>query len=280
MANRGQRANFARNVLITLVTHRFRFVVGLLFAAALLLAQSQSQSSLAQIGRADISRAVVELLALGPGNQGKNRECQATGFLVNEDGYILTNAHVVDEARDCLASTPNEHILAKPLTAEPTMADAVPCDLVVSDEIHDLALLKAQRPLHRHASQSGPSPATPVAEQDYLPLDATLPEDGTEVAVSGHPAFAWHAETRSGRIVGHESLALSGKDSEKSEIFYLDIRLLKGSSGSPVYRPSDGSVVGIVERKDLQHPGRTIAVAVRYAIELLERAGAKWHPPR
>ena len=49
------------------------------------------------------SRAVVQLLAIGPGGQEQNRECSATGFLINEEGYILTNAHVVQDAHRCLA---------------------------------------------------------------------------------------------------------------------------------------------------------------------------------
>ncbi len=246
-------------------------------AAALLSAQPQTQNSVAQTGHAEMARAVVELIALGPGNQGKNRECQATGFLVNADGYILTNAHVLDEARKCLAKAPSEHILAKPLTAGSDLAAAVPCDLLVRDDLHDLALLKAQRPIFSDSSRKGAASTQGEAPRNFLLLDATAIEDGTPVTVTGHPAFAWHAETRSGRIVGHGSIALSDTSTAKSEVLVLDIPLLKGSSGSPVYRESDGSVVGIVERKDLQQPSRTVAVPIIYAIEIMDRAGVKWH---
>ena len=212
----------------------------------------------------DYSHAIVELIAIGPGEHGKNRECQATGFLVDEDGDILTNAHVVDEARNCLAGATPQRILAKPATAEPSAAEAVSCDIVSVDALHDLALLKAQRPLGKV----------------FFTLDPSEVQPGTEVSVTGHPAFAWHAQTQTGRVVGIGSVALSDSSSAKSDVLVLDIPLLKGASGSPVYRVSDGSVVGVIERKDLQHPGRTIAVPIRYAIELLDRAGVKRRPEK
>jgi S1-C subfamily serine protease len=243
----------------------------------LLFGQSPIEKS--KPGPFDVSHAVVELIALGPGEDEKNRECQATGFLVNEVGYILTSAHVVDEARDCLAGASLHRILAKPVTAEPTAAGAVSCDVVSVDELHDLALLRAQRSLFRNASESGATTVNAKIRNRYLHLDPAAVEDATEVAVTGHPAFAWHSETQSGRVVGYGSMALSDVNAEKSDVLFVDIPLLKGASGSPVYRMSDGSVVGIVERKDLQHPGRTVAVPVRYAIEMLDRAGVKWHAP-
>jgi Trypsin-like peptidase domain len=240
-----------------------------------------AQSTHAIIPRAEVqfkvTRAVVELIALGPGEHGKNRECQATGFLVNEDGYLLTSAHVVDEARDCLAGAPPERILAKPLTADPSAAGAVPCQLVGLDELHDLALLKTLRPLFQDRPEAT-NGVTLQAKGIFLRLDVAPLEDGTAVGVAGHPNFAWHAETKSGRFVGRGSAALLDGNSQKSEVLYLDIPLLKGSSGSPVYRMSDGSVVGIIERKDLRHPGRTITVPIRYAVELLDRIGVKWYP--
>ena len=225
---------------------------------------AQAPSSKPRAASGDHLQAIVELIAIGPGEHGKNRECQATGFLVNEDGYILTNAHVVDEARNCLAGATPQRMLAKPVTAEPSTAEAVSCDVVIVDDLHDLAVLKARRPLGR----------------EYFPLESAEVENGTEVAVTGHPAFAWHAETRAGRVVGRGSMALSDTSSAKSDVLVVDIPLLKGASGSPVYRTSDESVVGVIERKDLQHPGRTIAVPIRYAIELLDRAGVKWHSER
>src|SRR5205814_1884380 len=57
--------------------------------------------------------AVVQLLAVGAGARGQSQECSATGFLVNEDGYILTNAHVVLGSQACLAKNAAAKIVAK-----------------------------------------------------------------------------------------------------------------------------------------------------------------------
>ena len=198
---------------------------------------------------------------------------------MNEDGYILTSAHVVDEARDCLAGATPDRILAKPVTTEPSAAGAVSCDVVSVDGLHDLALLKAQRPLFLNSSQISATTVNAELKRTFLLLDPGVIDDATKVSVTGHPEFAWHSETQQGRVVSHGSMALSDASSEKSDVLSVNIPLLKGSSGSPVYRVSDGSVVGIVERKDLQHPGRTVAVPIRYAIEMLDRAGVKWHAP-
>lgn len=235
-----------------------QLILILCLAAVLLRAQGPGTTS--PPNRLDYSQAVVELIALGPGEHGKSHECQATGFLINDDGYILTSGHFVDEAHNCLADAPPERILAKPVTAKPSAAGAVSCDVVSVDAPHDLALLKAQRPLGK----------------GYFTLDPAAVEEGTEVAVTGHPAFAWHAETRTGHVLGRDRVALLEPSTAESDVLVVDIPLLKGASGSPVYRTEDGSVVGVIERKDLRHPGRTIAVPIRYAIELLDRAGIKW----
>jgi S1-C subfamily serine protease len=100
-------------------------------------------SALAQVpprreAGANPAEAVVQLLAVGPGAGDKNRECSATGFFINAAGYILTNAHVVEEARDCLSGSAEAKIVAK-FGGSDSQAEAVSCDLVGTDEAHDLA---------------------------------------------------------------------------------------------------------------------------------------------
>jgi len=89
-----------------------------------LCAQSQPSPD----GHERTAAAVVQLLAIGPGQGEKNRACSATGFFVNEEGYILTNAHVVEDARRCLAGSPEAKIVAKLATPDAHAATAVsPC---------------------------------------------------------------------------------------------------------------------------------------------------------
>ena len=208
-----------------------------------------------------LESSVVQLLAIGPGAGDKNAACAATGILVNEDGYILTNAHVVEDARRCLAGSSGAKIVAKfPAPGERT-ATGVSCDVVVLDELHDLALLKPERPIER---------AQPCAT-----LDAREVAAGTVVTVTGHSAFVWQPATEKGTILRRILLPLSDTSAEKTDALILDISLQRGASGSPVYLES-GAVVGVISRQNHSRPSETLAVPIRYAIELLRRAQVRW----
>ena len=207
---------------------------------------------------------MVQLLAVGPGANGKNEECAATGFVVNEDGYILTNAHVVDDARRCLASSSGAKIVAKYGAAASRSVQAVSCDVVALDEEHDLAILKPERPA---ASQ----PSITFLRLDPQPVSA-----GTPVTVTGHPSFGWQPQMQQGKVLGRERLALDDANALPSEVIVINIPLQRGASGSPVYLAS-GAVVGIVERRHTSQPSATVAVPVGYAIQLLDLNRVPWH---
>ncbi len=215
-----------------------------------------------------VTRAVVQLLAICPGGIEKNRESGGTGFFVNEEGFILTNAHVFEEAQRCLVRAPGAKILAKLSKPGARTATAVSCDLVGLDDLHDLAVIKVERsPL---ADSAGEQPPFLLLDTSELPL-------GTHVAVSGHPLFAWVPVTQSGEIIGRESLRVSDTNLDPTEVLVLNIPLRPGNSGSPVYLAEANSVVGIVEQQEPLHPSQTVAVPVHYAIELLNRHSVRWH---
>jgi serine protease Do len=228
------------------------------------LALPQDVSTPDSFATEPVTAAVVQLLAVGPGAEDKNRECAATGFVVNEEGYLLTNAHVVADARRCLAASPGTKIMAKLARPGTRAATAVSCDVVAVDDLHDLALLKTERALE------GEGPA-------YARLDPVEVAEGTPVAVTGHPAFAWRPTTQKGRVIRRGVLGLSEKSGEKSDVIVLDIPLERGASGSPVFQPAGGGVVGIIERQNPARPAETVAVPIRYAIELVDRHGVRWH---
>ena len=207
--------------------------------------------------------AVVQLLAIGPGAGDKNKECAATGILVNEDGVILTNAHVVEDARRCLGSS-SAKIVARFARPGERTATGFSCDVVALDELHDLALLLTERPVSADGAHS------------YAWLDAREVAAGAAVAVTGHSAFAWQPTTEKGTILRRILLPLSDSSAEKSEVLILDIPLQRGASGSPVYLDS-GGVVGVITRQNPSRPSETAAVPVSYAIELLKRKGLRWH---
>jgi S1-C subfamily serine protease len=226
---------------------------------------------------------VVQLLAVGPSGKGQNQECAGTGFLVNEEGYILTNAHVVEKGRECLAQSPGTKILAR-LAVEGGVhsnahardghkpgaenAPAIECDLVAVDDLHDLALMKLDHP---------PRAGDEMVAIPYARLDSADIPDGTRVRVTGHPTFTWVAQTQGGEIIGRRSLALFEGSAEQSEMLVLNFALKYGNSGSPVYRDASGGVLGIVERMNTAMEWQTLAVPIRYAIDLLNKQGVKWY---
>jgi len=205
--------------------------------------------------------AVVQLIAIGPGQGDKNQACSATGFFINEAGYILTNAHVVEDARRCLAGSPDGKIVAKLAEPDQHAARAVSCEVAVLDEEHDLALLKTQRP-------------PPEGESyPFARLSGNGVGPGGEVCVLGHPEFSWQARQLSGHVV---RVARPAHAVDGTMTLVFDLRLEVGSSGSPVFLPS-GEVVGVVVGRDTRNASYSVAVAIRHAIALLERHGVRWH---
>jgi len=246
--------------------HGWRSVL-LLVVACCGLAANAGQEQREDLSRgAAANSAVVQLVAIGPGARDKNRECAATGFFVNEDGYILTNAHVIEDAQACLARSAHGKILAKVGGSGSATAPAFSCELVGLDETHDLAVLKTERPL-----------ATNPKSVPYALLDLHDVEEGAPVLVAGHPTFAWQPVTQTGKVVQREMMDLSVRSSEKSEVLVLDIALKPGNSGSPVYRAETQGVVGVVVSRDPSLPSQTVALTIPTVIALLDRCGVKWH---
>ena len=231
--------------------------------------ESAPERIAAQDGR--VSSAVVQLLAVGPAEKEQNRECSGTGFLIDEEGYLITNAHVVENAKRCLERAPGAKILAKLTISDMRTAPAVPCDVVALDEPNDLALLKAERPLVR----------TPGERPPYAPLDARAVAVGTAVGVTGYPAFSWQPVTQAGHVTWSGRTRLEEIDNplpNASDAVEIDVHLRPGNSGSPVYR-TGGGVIAVIDKRDALQPDHSIAVAIHYAIELAERHKAPWHAP-
>jgi S1-C subfamily serine protease len=214
----------------------------------------------------DAGRAVVQLVAIGPGAAAKNLNCSSTGFFINEEGYLLTNAHVVEEAQRCLAGAPEGRILVRFPAPDSSAAVAVSCEIVSVDEAHDLALLKATR---RHP-QGVPYYSAPLVPEGI--------EENARLTVTGHPSAAWNAVTRSSRVVRLGRMRLGASGGERSDILVLALRLERGASGSPVYDAR--GVVGVITRRHPAGPGRTVAVSIRHAIQLLDREGVVWRAAR
>jgi S1-C subfamily serine protease len=213
-----------------------------------------------------VTETIVELLAVGPGPAGKSRECNATGFFVDDAGYLLTNAHVVDTFQKCREANGENEILAKFAGQMGKTVAAAVCQVIAVDKVHDLAILRVQL--------SPGQPPQPL--RAFVSLDRREVDAGSRVNVTGHTGSAWEAVTQSGRIVRKETKQLAEKNPEKTSILIVNVPLELGASGSPVYHPETGGVVGIIEGREVRESVSSIAIPIRYAIELLDRFHVRW----
>lgn len=233
---------------------------GLLAALSFSQLLAQQTSAPASGPVASSAPAVVGLWAVGPSGGDKNLDCAATGFLVNEDGYILTNAHVVERARQCLSASPGAKLLSSFASRGAFATQAVACDVIEIDDAHDLAILKTERPVSQTLGLA------PERSAIFDPVESPV---GTLLYVTAFPAFAKEPITQSGRLVRYSTLQLF-PNAPPSRTIVMDVYLRRGSSGSPVYTKS-GAVVGIVESRD--EAGETVAVPAQFAVELLKHRG-------
>lgn len=204
-----------------------------------------------------------------------------TGFVVGDGRHCLTNAHVVAPVVD--HHTGEEESLLAVFARLGGGVGRRSARVVGRDDDHDLALL----------AFDGPPLAT-------LPLaDSHAVAEGEQVAITGFPigmVLGLHPATHLGivaAIVPITDPALSSRRltgrrihqlRDPFPIFQLDLTAYPGNSGSPLYRPADGAVVGVInavfakggKESALTHPsGITYAIPIHLALPLLKEAGVK-----
>ncbi|WP_420933441.1 S1 family peptidase [Alteromonas sp. A081] len=196
-----------------------------------------------------------------------------TGFVVDTGEYAITNYHVVSQVLD---PTIVENYVV--LSGEGTKVRKIKAEIVKIDPKHDLALLKLSETL----------------EPSVLSSNELLPP-GTDVAFTGFPIGAilgLYPATHRGYISAITPDAIPARNADEltiammkrlqstSLIYQLDATAYPGNSGSPVYEPDTGNVVGVINKvlvKDtkesaLSSPtGISYAVPIKYVRELLER---------
>lgn len=198
-----------------------------------------------------------------------------TGFVVGDGLDVITNAHVVPTT---LAEGQMEQLGI--VTAEGEGVRFRPATLVTRDTEHDLA----------HLRLSGtPLPALELGDSDKA-------EEGQDLALTGFPlamALGLHPATHRATLaaitpVVRPSIGARGLDPRQIAalqrspfmVFQLDGTAYPGNSGSPVYDPATGKVLGVINSvfvKGLKETaitapsGITYAIPVNYVKELLQK---------
>ena len=194
-----------------------------------------------------------------------------TGFVVHRGQYVLTNNHIVAGA---LKVEKGERLVV--FTGEGMNSKALKAKVVGKDEVHDLAVLRISSTL-------------PGLELDEGPLA----REGESVAFTGFPIGAvlgLYPVTHRGMISSITPIAvpapsLSQLSAQKISrlrtpdlVYQLDGTAYPGNSGSPLYNPETGTVIGIVNmvhvkitKEDIlsKPSGISYAIPIEHARKLL-----------
>jgi serine protease Do len=254
-----------------------RGIVALLFvvAGAAATAPARADSALATIDR--VKRSIV---AIGTFERTRSPQFsfRGTGFVVEDGTLAVTNAHVLPGPLDAGRMEQVGILIPQSGGASASFREA---KLVAADAGTDLALLKFD---------GAPLPALRIGDSNGV-------REGQSVLMTGFPIGAMlgpFAATHRGMIAAIAPIAIpQGRAAELNpkvvrrltegafNIFQLDTTAYPGNSGSPIYDPDSGQVLGIVnmvlvkgtKESALTNPsGISYAVPARYLLELLQKA--------
>ncbi len=178
-----------------------------LFIAVLLAQSSQAEERMLEDVIDEVNVSVLSITVDTDGGE----QALGAGFVVGADGYIVTNAHVVEEAKD--------------IRAETIYGDAYATKLIGIDKKTDVALLKAEHPLGLEPVHFADSDAVRV---------------GQAVFAIGNP-YGLGNSVSSGIISAKE------RDIEKGvydNFLQTDAAINQGNSGGPLFN-MNGEVVGM-----------------------------------
>jgi len=166
-----------------------------------------------------------------------------SGFIVSEDGYVITNAHVVADATDIRVGLQDRH--------------EYEAELVGSDPASDIALLKLD---------ATDLPVVTIGDSDELAV-------GEWVLAIGSPFGFEHTATQG--IVS--ALARSLPDDTYVPFIQTDVAVNPGNSGGPLF-DTDGRVVGVnsqIYSRSGGYQGLSFAIPINVAMSIADQLKTK-----
>jgi Trypsin-like peptidase domain len=254
---------------------------GALLGAALAGVYAAGLASAGVTGDAGIAAAicpVVYPLDQSAAERGLHYTFYGNTFFIDEDGYLVTAAHVLSDFHD--GGQP--HILLRRPNAPPRV---IKVDVLATDAQHDIAVLRAV-----------PNPFEGNYTVAFLRLGMEKPPPGTAVVTEAlrpsrlkdpHTFDAPREERSPAGILQYITTKLEKGQSE-TELFLFDHQVERGQSGAPVIARDTQEVLGIVEGQWFGGtavggtPGNRTsnigaAVPIVYALPLLEGKKIPWH---
>lgn len=206
----------------------------------------QEQASLAVVW---IIAQIKEFNWLEPQGEGEQYESRGTGFFINQDGYILTTLHIVNNAISIWIVIP--HISKKNLKAS----------LVSLCPERDLALLKLDDDELTYIKQFVLQiPALVFGNSDAV-------SRAESVLLLSYPLGQGHLKGTTGVISGREWL-------QGQLMLQMTAPVNQGSSGGPVIS-CDGRVVGITIAMDVHAQNVGYAIPINEFLYLFEEMSQK-----
>jgi S1-C subfamily serine protease len=251
--------------------------------------------------------SIVQIAVLpGAAAHGTQLNVLGAGFWVSENGLVMTARQVTEDAQRLLASLPGSRLMIGqgiPSVTDPEFTirgsfNYLGSKVVEEDPRHDIALIQVvQNPF---ATEQRPFIKVPAPDTDVYPLLglATLStsevRDGEQIGVSGYPLAEPALVTTSGIIA--TALEVNIKQAQTlgappgytmpniAGSYLADVTVNPGISGGPVYRISDGGVIGVcvafrIGRDSngtgmpFYNSGLSAVVPIKYGRELIARHG-------
>ncbi len=177
-------------------------------------------------------------------SQQQQVEGIGSGFIINEEGYILTNYHVIES----VVKSENE------LSVTLSNNKEVPAKVVNYDESRDVAMLK-------------------LSEDVEIPGVAELGDSdsvypGEEVIAIGTPLSKDFAQTLTKGVISGNNRSVSTSSGESLNLIQTDTAINPGNSGGPLVN-SKGQVIGINSMKIGSNIGESIE-GIGFAIPINE----------
>jgi putative serine protease PepD len=206
--------------------------------------------------------SVVEITATFPGSydifgqQTGGGQALGTGFVVSEDGYILTNAHVVSESGQAVSTVT---VTFKGDGAQGAQVEGV---VLGADESTDVALIKVD------PSQTPALVPIPLGDSSTVTV-------GEEVVAIGNP-LGLDFSLSSGVVSATDRQLQSPNGATISGGIQTDAAINSGNSGGPLIN-ANGQVIGINEQIASQGGGNEgigFAVPINTAVQIMEQIKA------